>query len=213
MRAASGDPPGDPAMLRFREAVAAGAIPFTVQGPENVLCLDGGRTIGWEVGEQLVGSGRPAARPDRSCRSAVAPSPPASVAGCTRRAGRPALQAVQTAGCAPLARAWRAGGGHRLSGGVWPTLMTPWEIPQSLADGILDDETYDWIGVFDAIAPAAGRRSSSPRTTVVEAHELAHRAGFDVEPDRVGGLAGLIGLRGELDPTERVAVVMSGVTR
>ena len=27
------DPPGDPSVLRFREAVAAGAIPFSVQGP------------------------------------------------------------------------------------------------------------------------------------------------------------------------------------
>jgi hypothetical protein len=34
---------------RFREAVAAGALPFAVQGPENALCLDGGRTIGWEI--------------------------------------------------------------------------------------------------------------------------------------------------------------------
>ena len=40
-------------MLRFREAVTAGAIPFTVQGPENALCLDGGRTLGWEIGEML----------------------------------------------------------------------------------------------------------------------------------------------------------------
>ncbi len=43
------DPPGDPTMFRFREAVDAGAIPFTVQGPENALCLDGGRTIAWEM--------------------------------------------------------------------------------------------------------------------------------------------------------------------
>ena len=52
LRAPSDDPPGDPAMLRFREAVAAGAIPFTVQGPENALALDGGRTLGWEIAEQ-----------------------------------------------------------------------------------------------------------------------------------------------------------------
>ncbi len=48
------DPPGDPAMFRFRDAVAAGAIPFTVQGPENALALDGGRTIGWEIAEQAT---------------------------------------------------------------------------------------------------------------------------------------------------------------
>ena len=43
------DPPGDPCIHRFREAVAAGAVPFGVQGPENALCLDGGRTLGWEL--------------------------------------------------------------------------------------------------------------------------------------------------------------------
>ena len=48
------DPPGDPAVLRFREAVAAGAVPFSVQGPENALCLDGGRTIGWELADAGV---------------------------------------------------------------------------------------------------------------------------------------------------------------
>ena len=47
------DPPGDPCVLRFREAVAAGAVPFAVQGPENAWCHDGGRTIGWELGTQF----------------------------------------------------------------------------------------------------------------------------------------------------------------
>ena len=42
-------PAGDPSVLTFRQAVADGAIPFSVQGPENGLCLDGGRTIGWEL--------------------------------------------------------------------------------------------------------------------------------------------------------------------
>ena len=40
------DPPGDPCMHRFREAVAGGAVPFTVQGPENAWCLDGGTRSG-----------------------------------------------------------------------------------------------------------------------------------------------------------------------
>jgi hypothetical protein len=53
------DPAGDPCVFRFREAIAAGSIPFGVQGPENAWCLDGGRTIGWEmavVAENLPGS-------------------------------------------------------------------------------------------------------------------------------------------------------------
>ena len=60
------DPPGDPALLRFREAVAAGALPFTVQGPENALCLDGGRTLGWELADAIGATRRPGrARPRR----------------------------------------------------------------------------------------------------------------------------------------------------
>ena len=38
---------GDPCYLRFREAVSEGALPFTCQGTENALTIDGGneRTI------------------------------------------------------------------------------------------------------------------------------------------------------------------------
>ena len=54
-----GDPPGDPALRRCREAVADGALPFTVQGPENALCLDAGRTLGWEIADAIGGPGGP----------------------------------------------------------------------------------------------------------------------------------------------------------
>ena len=52
-----------------------------------------------------------------------------------------ALHAVQTQGCAPLARAWeRAGvlaGGRDVAARHWGECMWPWEHePQSLADGI-----------------------------------------------------------------------------
>ena len=47
------DPPGDPCVHRFREAVAGGAIPFSVQGTENAWCHDGGRTIGWEMARHM----------------------------------------------------------------------------------------------------------------------------------------------------------------
>ena len=57
------DPPGDPTVLRFREAVDAGALPFTVQGPENALCLDGGRTIGWEMARSRLRPAQSGARP------------------------------------------------------------------------------------------------------------------------------------------------------
>src|SRR6185369_1508437 len=88
------DPPGDPAVLRFREAVAAGAVPFSVQGPENALCLDGGRTIGWEMASVEL---------DR----AVVQVGGGALATCTGWGLGPdvRLDAVQSEGCAPLARA------------------------------------------------------------------------------------------------------------
>lgn len=49
---------GDPAYLRFREAVAAGALPFTCQGNENGLVIEGCQTLGWEIASQLMASRR-----------------------------------------------------------------------------------------------------------------------------------------------------------
>ena len=35
--------------------------------------------------------------------------------------------------------------------------MRAWPDPHSLADGILDDETYDWIADVDAMRVSGGR--------------------------------------------------------
>src|SRR5581483_8793051 len=48
---------GDPSYLRFREAIAAGALPFTCQGNENGLVIEGGQTLGGEMVSQLSSSG------------------------------------------------------------------------------------------------------------------------------------------------------------
>ena len=75
----------------------------------------------------------------------------------------PSLHAVQTEGCAPLDRAWQrrdrvGAGGRRARRGA--SCMWPWEAePRSAADGILDDETYDWLGVVQALRDSGGRRS------------------------------------------------------
>ncbi len=102
----SADPPGDPCIHRFREAVAGGALPFTVQGPENAWCLDGGRTIGWEMARQFEehAAGPPL---DRVFVQVGAGTFAASTIGGIRMSGvTPRLHAVQTDSCAPLARAW-----------------------------------------------------------------------------------------------------------
>jgi threonine synthase len=196
------DPPGDPAVLRFREAVAAGAIPFSVQGPENAWCLDGGRTIGWEL----------AADPPDDLVVQVGGGAFATCIGAALGPGV-RLFAAQAEGCAPLARAWERAAGLEHPERGWSDLMTPWASPTSAADGILDDETYDWLGVFEAMRTSGGRPVVVAEEHVLQANELARQAGIPASVTGSAGLAGVLQLGAELDPGRRVGVVMSGLVR
>jgi threonine dehydratase len=200
------DPPGDPAMLRFREAVDGGAIPFSVQGPENAMCLDGGRTLGWELVDG-------ANRIDRVLVQVGG----GALATCIGWALGPRvrLDAVQAEGCAPLARAWdRARGlGADAIPARWGELMTPWADPRSAADGILDDETYDWLGVFDAMRRSGGQPLVVPEKAIARARELVAATGIAVSPTGAAGLAGLLVPEGRPRPGERIAVIFSGAER
>ena len=207
------DPPGDPCVFRFRELVAAGAIPFGVQGTENAWCLDGGRTIGWEILDQMEN------RLDRVFIQVGGGAFASCVASSFKNVGvHPKLHAVQTEGCAPLARAWNRAletGGFRNIGERWTNLMWPWESePQSLADGILDDETYDWIGVVEGMADTGGSPVVSSEMSVVAAYNLAHQlTTINVSPTGSAGLAGVLEYREHIDDNEKVVVVFSGVLR
>ena len=205
------DAPGDPCIHRFREAVAAGAIPFSVQGPENAWCLDGGRTIGWEMAwlqpDHLfiqVGGGALA-----RC----------AIGGLLQAGPMPKLHAVQAAGCAPLARAWKRAhsgpGGFDTAAARRNECMTPWEDePRSVADGILDDETYDWLGLVTAMTMSHGAPVIAKEAEIVSAHELAHAlTSIDVSPTGSAGLAGLLAIRDMVSNHERVAMVFSGISR
>ena len=93
--------------------------------------------------------------------------------------------------------------------------MWPWESePQSLADGILDDETYDWISVLNAMSDSGGSPVVASEDHIVQALALAQRTtSIDVSPTGTAGLAGILAMRDEISDNERVAVVFSGVLR
>jgi len=93
--------------------------------------------------------------------------------------------------------------------------MWPWEgEPTSQADGILDDETYDWIPVVRAMSESRGAPLVVTEAQVLEANELGCRTtGIDASHTGTAGLAGLLAARDDIDPTERVAVVFSGARR
>jgi threonine synthase len=207
------DPPGDPCIHRFREAVLGGAVPFSVQGPENAMCLDGGRTLAWEVVAELGDA------TDRVFAQTGGGAFVACIGSALEAAGVPTrIHAVQTAGCAPLSAAWqRAGalaGGRSTAAASWGACMSPWPTePVSLADGILDDETYDWLGAFAAMEHG-GSPVVAEEDDVVEAYRLAHLlTDIDVSPTGSAGLAGVLTIRRDIADDERVLVVFSGVRR
>jgi threonine synthase len=202
------DPPGDPAMLRFREARDAGAIPFTVQGPENGLCLDGGRTLGWEMADQ-------AALADVELDRVVVQVGGGAFAACVGAGvGRSVrLDTVQAAGCAPLADAWERAASIEQPARYWPQVMRPWDEPHSAADGMLDDETYDWISVIEAMVESGGSPIVAPEADIVRAHTLASAAGYPVSATGSAGLAGLLTIADRLRSGDQIAVVLSGVER
>jgi threonine synthase len=203
------DPPGDPCVFRFREALRAGAIPFAVQGPENGWCLDGGRTIGWELIEHQL---------DRVFIQSGGGAFAACV-GAGLRAGEhhTRVHSVQTEGCAPLARAWNLAAGHAApyaASDHWSDLMWPWEAePHSAADGILDDETYDWLGAFLAMADG-GSPVVASEADVLEANRLAGvHTSIVASMTGTAGLAGLLAARRDIGDDERVGVIFSGIKR
>src|SRR6185312_16867588 len=200
-------PPGDPAMLRFREAVAGGAVPFSVQGPENALCLDSGRTIGWELDAQLVDAG--AAGGWR----VIVQVGGGALAACVGAGlgSHVQLDTVQAEGCAPLAAAWSRITDLDHPERHWSHVMRPWPDPHSLADGILDDETYDWIADVAMMVASGGSPIVAQEANIRRAHELATAAGYDVSATGSAGLAGLLTIAGQLRPEHRAIVIMSGV--
>jgi threonine synthase len=221
---------GDPCYLRFREAVADGAIPFATQGNENGLTLEGGACLGLELAEQLpgpverlyvqVGGGALAASTWLGLRRAQQAD---------RLAALPALHAVQARTVAPLARALAvarelmagAGGSaqHVLTAlaGERHRAMWPWASPgTSAATGILDDETYDWRAVLGAVIDSGGDVVTVDEAQLDAANQLAREAtGLDVDHTGTAGLAGLLADRdaGRLPGDSRSAVLLTGARR
>lgn len=225
---------GDPAYARLRAEVAAGALPFTCQGSENGLVVEGGETLVHEMASELrsqglaldhlvvqVGGGALASACIQAFDEAVA------LDALDRR---PRIHTVQTTGGHPLERAYR-----RVRDGLPASAqdadidvalheaarhrsayMWPWEAePRSLATGILDDETYDWRAVVGGMLSTGGRPLVVGEDRLARAHALGHAAGYPVSPTGSAGLAGLLELiaGGDIGPDERVGVLFTGVER
>lgn len=207
---------GDPAYLRFREAVDDGALPFTCQGPDNGLTIEGGQTLAWELAAQLsepidrlfvqVGGGALASAVSAGLSEAHSLGVLAKL---------PRIHAVQARSVAPLARAWTRVQRYDLAAAIRrrSQVMWPWETrPHSVATGIIDDETYDWVAVI------RGMQQTGGWPVVVSEDELRQAtrlAGGSVSATGAAGLAGLLTMRKrrEIGPDERCCVLFTGVAR
>jgi threonine synthase len=226
---------GDPAYLRLRDKLAGGALPFTTQGNENGLTIEGGETLGYELVTALaslpggldhliiqVGGGALASSCIQALREAV---------GLGALDRLPRVHTVQTAGAHPLERAYgrvrallptepgpeavrRAmaeAAAHRSA------FMRPWEeTPHSVATGILDDETYDWRAVVEGMLTTGGRPLVVSEALLREANRLAVSAtGIRADPTGSAGLAGLLELRrsGAIGDAGQAAVLLTGIER
>ena len=215
---------GDPTYRRLLRLLEEGAIPFTCQGNLNGLAIEGGQTLGWEIastGAALdrlvvqVGGGALAS----ACIHALGES--VELAALT---AMPRIDTVQTAAAWPLKRAFDAVGRQtdvegalRFASHHRSAFMWPWEEePHSVAHGILDDETYDWLAVVDGMRRTGGRPVVVGEQTLERANALGREAtGIDADHTGTAGLAGLLALReaGEIADDERVAVLFTGVAR
>jgi threonine synthase len=257
-----GTSPGDPCYLAFRRAIAEGALPFSCQGSENGLAIEGGATLAYEMCDDLAGEGLTSLD-----RVFIQVGGGALASACVqgfdesilrgRLAWMPRIHAVQTCGGYPLKRAYDLVV-DRLLAGLEATapgtparfatdddrarhlqrtapaplveevfayarrhrreFMWPWESePRSVAGGILDDETYDWAVVVEAMVKSGGFPIVVNEATLDEANVLARRStAVNVDHTGSAGLAGLLALSRSPTgprPSERVAVLFTGVRR
>jgi threonine synthase len=95
--------------------------------------------------------------------------------------------------------------------------MWPWSpVRRSVATGILDDETYDWLAVVRGMLATGGAPVVVDELRLLEADDLARRAtGIDVDPTGSAGLAGLLELRhrGAIGADETSVVLFTGIRR
>jgi threonine synthase len=226
--------PGDPTYHRLRRALVEDALPFTCQGNENGIAVEGGFTLGYEIAASLADGPALDRLVVQVGGGALASACIESIDDCVALGVLPAMprvHTVQTEGAWPLRRAFdrvaaRLPAGAT-AGDVREALsyaathrsefMWPWEEePHSVAHGILDDETYDWLAVIEGMLRTGGSPVVVGEDLLVHANELAVGAtGIDVDPTGSSGLAGLIALRdgGEIGDHERVAVLFTGVRR
>ncbi len=156
----------------------------------------------------------------------------------------PRYHPVQTEACAPLYRAWdsllraasvedspsdeeRATNLREDAGAIAVVtslannesdrFMYPWDpVGETAATGILDDITYDWLGLLEPTIRSGGWPVVVDERAVVEAHRVGREVlGLDVSATGTAGMAGLLDreVASSITSAESILVLATGVER
>ena len=95
--------------------------------------------------------------------------------------------------------------------------MWPWEeSPKSIAHGILDDITYDWMKIIEGMFKSGGFPITVSESLLIEANKLGKKiTGIKVDPTGTSGFAGLLKLvdSGWITENKTPAVMFTGAER
>jgi threonine synthase len=216
--------PGDPCFHRFREAVEEGALPFTCQGSENSLVIEGCKTLAWEMVSELARGGH------RLDHLFVQVGGGALGSACFQglREARdlgaldrlPAIHTVQTAGASPLHRAWDTIMDsillrhQRETKQAAPLLSGDPERAQFVRDEV--SPLLVWFSLVEGMLITGGLPLVVSEDTLTEAQHLAREhSEIPADPTGTAGLAGLLEMQQqEMLPGDEVsAVLFTGIER
>jgi threonine synthase len=116
------------------------------------------------------------------------------------RGPKPRLAVVQSAGCAPIVRAFERGDER----------VEPWEEPDTIASGIRVPASRADRLILTALRESSGTAVAVPDTAIMAAvGEIAAAEGIFPSPEGAATWAGLKALveRGVIDPAQRIVIV------
>jgi len=198
----------DPVVKMLKLAVERyGWYPCPSFGPFNPYQFEGGKTIAYEIVEQLEWSS-----PDW----VVIPIGGGGLLGANWKGfievealgltnGRPRMAGIQPEGCGPVVRAFKEGQD--------PLGIEPWTNPKTVAGGLKDPIPWDGDAALKSMRDSRGVAETVSDEEILEAQKLLARTeGIFAEPSGVASIAGMIKLAkaGVIRSDERIVAEVTG---
>lgn len=227
---------GDPCYLRFLEATnKLGFVPCSCSGPDNWPNIEGGATIIYEFIDQIKNQFK--AYPDvlvvqvgggALASSIIYGSRLLKEAGFINKL--PRIFLVQTESCYPLYKTYKEvvkikqkdkdlsiNGLFQKVGKKGKFYMEAWSknIPESLAEGILDDTTYDWLNCLEGVLESGGEVAVVEEHLIKKAYQTIKSLGMNISATGTSGLAGLLKLieENKINKGDKIGLFFTGVDK